>query len=82
MDTLAHFEKPTMIDEKKSWTAEFDSYNQRTEDVYFSVTIWEDDEAVNKFIVKSYRMGSDIDARNYIKADIHQAAIKEKNNRE
>ena len=33
------FDEPVAIDEHRSWTATFESYNQRTDDVYYVITV-------------------------------------------
>ncbi|WP_238007980.1 hypothetical protein KZZ52_04495 [Dactylosporangium sp. AC04546] len=45
------FTVPDPLDVHRSWTARFDSFNQRTDDLYYVVSIHEDGVAVRRFVV-------------------------------
>lgn len=47
------FPVPTPVDALRSWTATFDSYDQRNDDIYHLVTIHEDAVATARFVVRS-----------------------------
>jgi hypothetical protein len=49
--TFPRFDRPTAIDATRSWTADFDSYDQRNDDCYYRVTIREGDREVARFHV-------------------------------
>jgi hypothetical protein len=44
------FTERVPIDAARSWTATFDSYNERTLDLYFIITTYEGDSAVGRFM--------------------------------
>jgi hypothetical protein len=43
---------PTPIDAEHSWTAEFESWDQRLDDAYYWVTVWRDGTPVKTFMAK------------------------------
>ncbi|GGM85778.1 hypothetical protein ACFFX1_29560 [Dactylosporangium sucinum] len=45
------FTTPDPLDGHRSWTARFDSFNQRTDDLYYVVSIHEDGRVVRRFVV-------------------------------
>jgi hypothetical protein len=46
-----HFSERCEIDATRSWTASFDSYDQRNDDCYYGVTVWEGDREVARLRV-------------------------------
>lgn len=46
------FAEPVVIDAQRSWTAAFDSYDQRNDDAYYVVTVHDDGRAVASFMVQ------------------------------
>jgi hypothetical protein len=46
------FFEPTPIDTSRSWTATFDSYDQRNDHAYYVVALCEDGAEVARFIVQ------------------------------
>ncbi|GIH29385.1 hypothetical protein Aph01nite_76950 [Acrocarpospora phusangensis] len=50
--TFPEFCESTAIDASTSWTATFESYNQRLDDVYYVVTRREGTQPVTSFIVQ------------------------------
>lgn len=50
-DEFPQFEAQTPLSSTRSWTARFDSYNERTEDCYYVITIHEGSEPVARFMV-------------------------------
>jgi hypothetical protein len=45
------FHERIQIDGTRSWTADFDSYDQKNDDCYYRVTIWEGDRDMAPFHV-------------------------------
>jgi hypothetical protein len=50
--TFPEFSQPTPIDAQRAWTAVFDSYDQRNDDVYYLVTLREAGHEVGRFFVQ------------------------------
>ena len=50
--TFPEFDQPTTIDAQRSWTARFESYDQRNDDVYYVVTLREDGREVARLFVQ------------------------------
>ena len=46
------FDTPTPLDAQRGWTARFDSYDQRNEDVYYVVAIHDGTREVARFMVQ------------------------------
>lgn len=46
------FSTPQPLDDLRSWTASFDSYNQYHDDAYFRVRLYRGEELLNEFMVK------------------------------
>ncbi|MBI4614609.1 MAG: hypothetical protein HY720_13445 [Planctomycetes bacterium] len=46
------FRERTPIDSAMSWSAEFESYDQRKDDCYYAVTLHEGDREATRFYVK------------------------------
>ena len=46
------FDEPTPVDARRAWTATFDSYDQRNDDVYYVVTIRAEGPEVSRFMVQ------------------------------
>ncbi|TMQ05592.1 MAG: hypothetical protein E6J90_41630 [Deltaproteobacteria bacterium] len=49
--TFPEYPEPTPLDAQRSWTATFDSHDQRNDDVYYMVTIHEAGREVARFMV-------------------------------
>jgi len=50
--TWPHFAEPAAIDEKRSWTAVFDSYDQRNDNGYYVVTLLEAGREPRRFMAQ------------------------------
>jgi hypothetical protein len=48
---MRDFDTPEDLTAGLSWTAEYDSFNQRYQEVYFGITLWRDGEATSRFMV-------------------------------
>jgi hypothetical protein len=46
------FDEPVAIDGRRSWTAVFDSYDQRNDDVYYVVTVHGGTPEAARFVVQ------------------------------
>lgn len=46
------FDEPVAIDERRSWTAAFDSYDQRNESGYYAVTLLEAGREPRRFMAQ------------------------------
>ncbi len=46
------FAEPVEIDDTRAWTAVFDSYDQRNENCYYRVAVYEGDKLVARLIAK------------------------------
>ena len=46
------FDEPTAIDPRRSWTATFDSYDQRNDDAYYVVSVRQDTREVTRFVAQ------------------------------
>ena len=46
------FTEPVVIDPLRSWTAAFDSYDQRNDNCYYIVTLRENDQAPRRFMAQ------------------------------
>ena len=56
-DPIPRFAEPTPIDATRSWTAEFDSYDQRNDDLYYVVTTHDGDRPTARFMVRVFAYG-------------------------
>jgi hypothetical protein len=79
--TFPAFSEPTPIDAKRSWTATFDSYDQRNEDCYYVVTL----STGERFMVQValYWAGDDWSGPGFaerLKQEIHKVAATGKTN--
>lgn len=52
--SFPEFPEPTPLDTQRSWTAAFESYDQRNEDVYYVITLHEGGREVGRFIVEVF----------------------------
>ena len=48
------FPEPTPLDTQRTWTAAFESYDQRKENVYYVITLHEGGREVGRFIVEIF----------------------------
>jgi hypothetical protein len=48
------FDQPAALDAQRAWTATFDSYDQRNDDVYYVVAIHEAEREVARFMVQVF----------------------------
>jgi hypothetical protein len=51
---LPEYLVPTPIDGQRSWTATFESYDQRNDDIYYVVTIHEGGDCSARFIAQVF----------------------------
>jgi endonuclease YncB( thermonuclease family) len=73
------FQAPTAIDPQRSWTATYDSYDQRNDDVYYVVTVHEAGRDVARFMVQAglYWAGDDWTGPGFVERlheEIHKVA--------
>jgi hypothetical protein len=83
--TWPEFHEPTAIDAKASWTATFESYDQRHDDVYYVVTRLEGAQEIAQFIVVVglYWAGDDWRGPEFVqrlRQDIHNIAVAGRTN--
>jgi endonuclease YncB( thermonuclease family) len=83
--SFPQFREPMPIDTQRSWTATFDSYDQRNDDVYYVVTIREGGTDVARFMVQVglYWAGNDWTGPGFIKRlhqELHKVAVTGKTN--
>ena len=74
------FDEPTPIDADRSWTAGFDSYDQRNEDAYYRATILQDGREIARLmaVISLYTAGDDWRGPEFIellRRGIHQVAV-------
>jgi hypothetical protein len=79
------FNAPVTIDFQRSWTATFDSYDQRNDDVYYVVTLREDGREVARFMVQValYWAGDDWTGPGFVRRlhdELHKVAVTGKTN--
>ena len=48
---MRSFETPQLLADALSWTAEYDSFDQRHNDVYFGIVLWRGGQEVDRFMV-------------------------------
>ena len=73
------FNSPTAIDRQRAWTATLDSYDQRTDDVYYVVTVHAGAGDVTRFVaqVSLWWAGDDWTGPGFVerlRAEIHAVA--------
>lgn len=83
--TFPEYPEPTPIDGERSWTARFDSYDQRNDDIYYEVTIHQGASQVARFYVKVFPAwaGDDWNRPDFadkLRQDIHKIAATGKSN--
>jgi hypothetical protein len=83
--TWPRFDEPTAIDERRSWTAVFESYDQRNEDIYYVVALAEDGREVARFMVRAdqSRTGDDWTGPDFVedlRRDLHRVAVTGRTN--
>jgi hypothetical protein len=83
--TFPQFSEPTAIDAQRSWTAGFESYDQRKDDIYYVVTLWEGQRQTGRFIVVLSPWSEGDDWREpgfaeYLRREIHRLAVTGKTN--
>ena len=83
--TFPQYPEPTAIDAQRSWTATFESYDQRNDDVYYVVTIHEAGREVARFIVQLWPQWTNDDWSTpgfveYLRQEIHKVAVTGKSN--
>jgi hypothetical protein len=76
---------PRQIDAQRAWTATFESYDQRNDDVYYVVTIHEGARQVGSFMVQVWLSWAGDDWRRpdfeeRLRQDIHEVAATGKTN--
>lgn len=79
--TMPEFPEPTAIDEARSWTATYDSYDQRHDVSYYRVTIHKGAHDVGQIMVEVFMSpaGDDwgtADFVPYMRDEIHQVAVE------
>ena len=52
MAIFPEYQEPVALDANLSWIASFDSYNQRTEDIYYAITVIDACGASHRFIAQ------------------------------
>ena len=52
--TFPKFATPTPLDAQRTWTAAFDSYDQRNDDLYYVISIHEAGREVTRFMVQLF----------------------------
>jgi len=83
--TFPQLSEPTAIDAQRSWTATFDSYDQRNEDAYYVVTIQEAGREVARFMAQIglYWAGDDWTGPGFaqrLQQEVHKIAATGKTN--
>lgn len=83
--TFPQFGEPIPVDVQRSWTASFDSYDQRNDDVYYVVTLHEAGREVGRFMVQVglHWAGDDWTGPDFVerlRKEIHRAAATGKTN--
>jgi hypothetical protein len=83
--TWPRFDHPNAIDERRSWTAVFESYDQRNEDIYYVVAVSEDGREVDRFMVQVWQHRADDDWTGPdfvedLRGDIHRVAATGRTN--
>ncbi len=53
---------PVAGDDGLTWTAALDSYDSRTEDLYYVLSLWRDGRLVDRFVVSVLPFGDPTDA--------------------
>jgi hypothetical protein len=79
--TMPEFPEPTAIDETRSWTATYDSYDQRHDVSYYMVTIHEGGHPVGRIVVEVFMFPAGDDWTTaefvpYMREQIHQIAVE------
>jgi len=85
--TMPEFPEPTPIDSARSWTAAYDSYDQRHDVSYYRVTIHAGDRDVGRIMAEVFMSPAGDDWRTpdfvpYLRAEIHQTAVRGTSNTE
>jgi hypothetical protein len=85
--TMPEFPEPTAIDEARSWTATYDSYDQRHDVSYYQVTIHEAGHDVGQIMVEVSMFPAGDDWRtaeflSYMRKEIHEVAVEGTSNTE
>lgn len=64
MNGFPGFTEPTPVagGDGRTWTAAFDSYDSRTEDLYYVLSLWLDGQVVDRFVVSVFPSGDPRDA--------------------
>ncbi|HCU25612.1 MAG TPA: hypothetical protein DF383_11405 [Deltaproteobacteria bacterium] len=52
--TFPKFDTPIPLDAQRTWTAAFDSYDQRNENLYYLISIHEAGREINRFMVQLF----------------------------
>jgi hypothetical protein len=83
--TFPQFLEPIAIDAHRSWMAEFDSYDQRNENVYYVVAVRDGEREVAHFTVEVWldRMCDDwtgFEFAECLRLEIHRSAVAGKAN--
>jgi len=79
------FDEPTPIDADRSWTAAFDSYDQRNEDAYYRATILDGDREIAHLmvVISLYPAGDDWRGPGFIellRRGIHEVVVSGESN--
>jgi hypothetical protein len=79
------FPEPTLIDAQRSWTAVFESFDQRNDDIYYVVDIQENGYSVARFLAQVWLnpLNSAWDDPAFIRGvrrEIHKVAVTGKTN--
>jgi len=85
--TMPEFSEPTAIDETRSWTATYDSYDQRHDVSYYTVTISEGGHQVGRIMAEVFMFpaGDDWGTAEfvpYMHKEIHKIATEGTSNTE
>lgn len=76
------YSTPIPIDDKRSWTAEFESFDQRNDDAYYVVTLYQDGEPAGKLMaqVSVYSTGNSPGFDREVRNGIHAVATAGRSN--
>jgi len=79
------FPEPTPLDAGRSWTAAFDSYNERTLDLYYIITLHEGGRPVARFMAELFPSWDVVDwaaarHRESLRRAIHEVAASGRTN--
>jgi hypothetical protein len=76
--SFPRFDEPVALDERRAWTAVFDSYDQRHDDVYYVLTVREQGREVARFMAQTWVQGDDWTTTAFLddlRDQLHQVAV-------